>query len=125
MTWPSLLLRRLADSQNIVQGELAAGTRPVGRPTLQFKDMYKRHLKACRDINPADWESSHSTTQQQLETGCLGRDEEGRGEEGKEAGKEERVQAMENYMATTTADSLPEEFVAFSLSAPFQDWAIS
>ena len=122
MTWPSLLLRRLADSQNIVQGELTAGTRPVGRPTLHFKNMYKRHLKAW-DINPADWESSHSTTRQKLETGCLGRHKEGRGEEGKEAGKEERAQAMEDYMATTTADSLPAEFLAFS--PPFQDWAIS
>ena len=104
MTWPSLPHRRLADSQNILQGELAAGTRPVGRPTPHFKDMCKCHLKAW-DINPADWELSHSTMQQQPETGCLGRHAEGRGEEGKEAGKEERAQAMEDYMATTTADT--------------------
>ena len=46
MTWPSLPRRRLADSQNILQDELAAGTRSVGRPTPHFKDKCKRHLKA-------------------------------------------------------------------------------
>ena len=40
----------------ILYGELVTGTRPIGRPTLRFKDVCKRDLKAG-NINLAGWEA--------------------------------------------------------------------
>ena len=40
----------------MLYGELATGTRPVGRPLLRFKDVCKRDMKAS-DINPSTWEA--------------------------------------------------------------------
>ena len=41
----------------LLYGELATGTRPTRRPTLRFKDVCKRDLKAG-NINLAGWEAS-------------------------------------------------------------------
>ena len=41
----------------MLYGELATGARPAGRPTLRFKDVCKRDLKAG-NINSAGWEAA-------------------------------------------------------------------
>ncbi|XP_076059470.1 uncharacterized protein LOC143036099 [Oratosquilla oratoria] len=41
--------------KNVLNGELATGSRPAGRPILRYKDVLKRDLKVG-DINPASWE---------------------------------------------------------------------
>ena len=43
--------------KNMLYGELATGATPVGRPTLRFKDVCKRDLKAG-NINPAGREAA-------------------------------------------------------------------
>ena len=51
-------VRRMEDGRipkDIMYGQLAKGSRPVGNPVLRFKDVCKRDMKAC-DISPADWE---------------------------------------------------------------------
>ena len=42
--------------KDLLYGELATGPRPTGRPTLRFKDVCKRDLKAG-NINLAGWEA--------------------------------------------------------------------
>ena len=37
-------------------GELATGIRPAGWPTLRFKNVFKRDLKAG-NVNPAGWKA--------------------------------------------------------------------
>jgi len=41
--------------KDILYGQLATGTRRVGRPSLRFKDVCKRDMKAC-GISPDSWE---------------------------------------------------------------------
>ena len=41
--------------KDLLYGQLASGCRPVGRPALRYKDVYKRDLKLT-DINPDGWE---------------------------------------------------------------------
>jgi hypothetical protein len=41
--------------KDFLNGELASGSRPTGRPTLRFKDVCKRDLKTC-GIPPAELE---------------------------------------------------------------------
>ena len=41
--------------KDILYGQLATGTRRVGRPSLRFKDACKRDMKAC-NIPPDSWE---------------------------------------------------------------------
>ena len=43
-------------SKDILYGELATGSRPTGRPTLRYKDVFKRDLKAG-GIAPAGFEA--------------------------------------------------------------------
>ena len=43
--------------KDMLYGELATGARPVGRPTLRFKDVCKQDLMAG-NINPAGWEAA-------------------------------------------------------------------
>ena len=43
-------------SKEILYGELATGSRPIGRPTLRYKDVLKRDLKAG-GIAPAGFEA--------------------------------------------------------------------
>ena len=52
-------IRRMQDGRipkDVLYGELASGRRPVGRPTLRFKDVCKRDLKTA-DIDLAYWEA--------------------------------------------------------------------
>jgi len=42
--------------KDLLYGQLATGSRPVGRPALRFKDVCKRDMKNC-DINPSTWEA--------------------------------------------------------------------
>lgn len=52
-------VRRMKDGRipkDILYGELATGHRPLGRPALRYKDVFKRDLKTT-GINPATWES--------------------------------------------------------------------
>ena len=42
--------------KDILHGELATGIRTAGSPTLHFKDVWKRDLKAG-NVNPAGWEA--------------------------------------------------------------------
>ena len=52
-------VRRMEDGRlpkNILYGQLTSGARPVGRPSLRFKDACNRDMKAC-DISPKDWEA--------------------------------------------------------------------
>ena len=42
--------------KDLLYGELAEGTRPVGRPRLRFKDVCKRDMKTCH-INTNTWEA--------------------------------------------------------------------
>ena len=51
---------RMADGRvpkDLLYGQLATGTRPVGRPHLRFKDVCKRDMKAM-DIRVDNWEDS-------------------------------------------------------------------
>ena len=41
--------------KDILYGELASGTRPVGRPKLRYRDVGKRNMRAL-DINTESWE---------------------------------------------------------------------
>ena len=43
--------------KDMLYGVLATGARPVERPTLRFKDVCKRDLKAG-NINSAGWEAA-------------------------------------------------------------------
>ena len=45
--------------KDLLFGELATGTRPLGRPSLRFKDICKRDLKDC-GIEPADLQTASS-----------------------------------------------------------------
>ena len=45
--------------KDLLFGELATGTRPLGRPNLRFKDICKRDLKDC-GIEPADLQTASS-----------------------------------------------------------------
>ena len=45
--------------KDLLFGELATGSRPLGRPNLRFKDICKRDLKDC-GIEPADLQSASS-----------------------------------------------------------------
>ena len=50
--------RRMNDDRlpkNILYGELASGSRHIGRPMLRYKDVSKRDLKAC-GIELRSWE---------------------------------------------------------------------
>ena len=52
-------VNRMKDGQipkDILYGKLTTGTRPVGRPSLRFKVVCKRDLKAG-NINPTHWEA--------------------------------------------------------------------
>ena len=62
------------------------GVKHVGRPTLRFKEVCKRDLKAY-DINPTIWRVKEQ------------------GEDGRAVRRQERAQATHDYIATTTADS--------------------
>ena len=42
-------------SKDLLDGKLASGCRPVGRPALRYKNVCKRDLKLT-DINPDNWE---------------------------------------------------------------------
>ena len=42
--------------KDMLYGELATGSRPAGRPTLRYKDVCKRDLRAG-DIAPTDLEA--------------------------------------------------------------------
>ena len=42
--------------KDILYGELAEGTRPIGRPRLRYKDVCKRDIKTA-DIDVNQWES--------------------------------------------------------------------
>lgn len=53
-------VRRMKDGRipkDLLYGQLATGTRRTGRPTLRFKDVCKRDMKAC-NINPDTWETA-------------------------------------------------------------------
>ena len=43
--------------KDVLYGELAVGSRPIGRPMLRFKDVCKRDLKAAK-IDPNTWETA-------------------------------------------------------------------
>ncbi|GAB1611165.1 uncharacterized protein LOC115228424, partial [Argonauta hians] len=45
--------------KEVLYGEIAAGPRPVGRPTLRYKDVCKRDLMGC-EIDPEDLEEAVS-----------------------------------------------------------------
>jgi methionyl-tRNA synthetase len=45
--------------KDILNGELATGSRPTGRPALRYNDVCKKDLKSC-NINPADFETTSS-----------------------------------------------------------------
>jgi len=52
-------VRRMEDGRipkDVLYGELATGSRGVGRPALRFKDTCKRDMKAC-NISPVTWEA--------------------------------------------------------------------
>jgi len=52
-------VRRMEDGRlpkDVLYGQLATGTRPVGRPALRYKDACKRDLKACC-ITAETWET--------------------------------------------------------------------
>ena len=68
--------------KDILFGELATGSRPTGRPTLRYKDVLKRDLKAS-DIAPAGFEalaadrsSWRYTTESAIETAEQKREEQ-------------------------------------------------
>lgn len=42
--------------KDLLYGELAEGTRPIGRPRLRFKDVCKKDMQQCK-IDVATWES--------------------------------------------------------------------
>ena len=51
-------VHRMVDGRipkDLLYDQLASGCRPVGRPALRYKDVYKRDLKLT-DINPDCWE---------------------------------------------------------------------
>jgi len=57
--------------KDLLYGELATGSRPVGRPALRFKDVCKRDMKNC-DIDPLTWEATavdRSTWRATVKTG--------------------------------------------------------
>ena len=57
--------------KDLLYGELATGSRPVGRPALRFKDVCKRDMKNC-DIDPSTWEAAaadRSTWRATIKTG--------------------------------------------------------
>ena len=43
--------------KDVMYGELATGTRPVGRPMLRFKDVCKRDMREGNAIDPSCWEA--------------------------------------------------------------------
>ena len=52
----SLSLARGCIPKDLLYGELAEGSRPVGRPRLRYKDICKRDIKLS-DIDVNKWES--------------------------------------------------------------------
>ena len=51
-------VRRMEDGRipkDVFYGQLASGSRRVGRPALRYKDACKRDMKAC-NIDTTDWE---------------------------------------------------------------------
>ena len=53
-------VRRMEDGRipkDLLYGQLATGTRRSGRPTLRFRDVCKRDMKACQ-IDPDSWETA-------------------------------------------------------------------
>ena len=53
-------VRRMEDgrlSKDILYGKFASGSRPVGRPMLRYKDVYRRDMKSA-EINPDLWEAA-------------------------------------------------------------------
>ena len=42
--------------KDMLYSELATGTRPIGRPSLRFKDVCKRDLRAC-GVDPSSLEA--------------------------------------------------------------------
>merc|ERR1711989_277860 len=86
-------------------GELATGTRPLGRPSLRFKDICKQDLKDCR-IEPADLQTASSNRTNWRTISRLGsRQAEERRMSQQRKKKEERKQK---------SSSAPENSPAFS-----------
>ena len=53
-------VRRMEDGRlpkDVFYGELASGSRPVGRPMLRYKDVCRRDMKSA-EINPDLWEAA-------------------------------------------------------------------
>ena len=77
--------------KEILYGELATGSRPTGRPTLCYKDVLKRDLKAG-GIAPAGFEALAADRQVSYqdsraeERGAVGREESSQAPESRDIG---------------------------------------
>ena len=91
--------------KDLLFGELATGTRPLGRPSLRFKDICKRDLKDC-GIEPADLQTASSNRTNWRTVSRLGsRQDEERKLSQQRKKKDERKQK---------SSSAPEKSPAFS-----------
>ena len=92
--------------KDILYGELATGSRPTGRPTLRYKDVLKRDLKAG-GISPAGFEALAAdrsgwryTTESAIETAEQNRESSGKKRE--LAGAREQRQIQHPWMTTSS-----------------------
>ena len=90
--------------KDLLFGELATGTRPLGRPSLRFKDICKQDLKDCR-IEPADLSNSHLKPHK-LENHLQTRQSTGRRKEDEPAKEKERRKEAEIQFSTRKQSSL-------------------
>ena len=91
--------------KDILYGELATGSRPLGRPTLRYKDVCKRDLKLT-NISTTNWESlaDDRNLWRQAVKGGIRIGEEKRKKEAA-AKKKKRIERQQNPAPITTAST--------------------
>ena len=84
--------------KDLLYGELAQGTRPIGRPQLRFKDLCKRDLKDL-NVDLTTWETSASdrSTWRQLTRRALSRSEDSLRLRNEERRRKRKTQTTEQH----------------------------